>query len=83
MNTPIFPDASIKVEARMIAGQLQPQTIVWQQQTYTVMAIGRQWSAEDGAHLLLELHDQSRMEIRLGNNLTWRLLRHWPATTSV
>lgn len=82
MNTPNFVDAPIRVEAKMTDQQLRPQTIVWQGRKYAVIAIGRQWTAEDGTHVLLEVHDGSRMEVQLGNDLNWRLLRHWPATTT-
>ncbi len=61
MNTPEFVDAPIKVEAKMSDRQLHPQTVVWQGRKYAVIAIGRQWTAEDGTHVLLEVHDGSRM----------------------
>ena len=83
MNTSEFLEAPIKVEAKMSDGQLQPHSVVWQGRQYTVITVGRQWAAQDGTHILIEVHDGSRMEIQLGNDLNWRLLRYWPTTASV
>ena len=78
-----FIDAPVKVEANLVEGQVKPQSITWQGRLYQVIGVGRQWAAQDGIHLLVELHDQSRMEICLGPDLNWQLCRYWPATTLV
>lgn len=83
MSSPQFADSPIKVEAHMTDERIRPQTIIWGNQTYTVTVIGRQWSEEDGTHILIEVHDSSRMEIKLGNDLNWRLQRYWPPTVTV
>lgn len=71
---------AITVTAHMLPEQIQPQTITWRKQNYTVTSIGRQWQGEDGRHILVEVHDGSRMEIRLGADIRWYLERYWPAT---
>jgi len=81
MTIPQILDSPIQVEAQMTGQQIQPQTITWRQQTQAVIATGRQWTEADGRHILVEVLDGSRMEIRLGTDLSWRLLRYWPGVT--
>lgn len=78
MNTPQTLDEPISVEAQLSGERLRPQQITWRGQTYTVIYIGRQWAEESSTCVLVELHDGSRMEIRLLPNLRWRLRRYWP-----
>ena len=83
MNSPQFPDTPIKVDAKMTNGHLEPQTVTWDKNQYTVVTIGRQWTDKDGTHILIEVHDGSRMEIKLDHTLNWRLQRYWPTITTV
>jgi hypothetical protein len=83
MSTPQPLNDPISVEASLKGDRLQPQAITWRGQTHRVTAVGRQWSEGDNTHVLVELHDGSRMEIALGTNLTWHARRFWPATTAV
>jgi hypothetical protein len=73
-------DAPVEVEANLADGKVNPQSVTWLGQQYQVIGVGRQWQAENGTHVLIELHDQSRMEVCLGQNLRWQLCRYWPAT---
>ena len=72
---------SVQVEASLTDGKVNPQTVTWQGRQYQVIGIGRQWQEANGTHVLIELHDQSRMEVCMGANLSWQLCRYWPAAT--
>ena len=83
MNGSQILNIPITVEAKMSGRHIQPQRIIWNNRQYRVIGLGRQWADEEGRHILVEVHDGGRMEIRLGNDSDWVLTRHWPATTAV
>jgi hypothetical protein len=73
-------DVSINVDSKMSEGKLQPQTVTWRGRRFQVIGVGRQWADNHGTYILVELHDHSRMEIRLGYDLNWQLCRYWPVS---
>ncbi len=83
MNALQFVDDKIIVNATLDKGRLNPKTVTWQDKTYTVISVGRQWSKGDTTHVLVELHTGSRMEIKMTPNFIWRLQRYWPAIFAV
>ena len=76
-------DLPIQVEAQISDQTLHLQSITWKNQVYAVIGQGRQWSSSEGKHVLVELHDGSRMEVRCGQDFAWRLLRYWPPAITV
>jgi len=83
MSNPQLLNEPIIVKALLNGEQLYPETVRWQNRSYQVISIGRQWLDEQGTHVLLEVHDGSRMEVVLGHNLAWRLRYYWPTGTTV
>lgn len=78
MNSVQFPNEPLSVEAQIVNDRVYPQIITWRKKTCQVISVGRQWAEADGTHILVELHDGSRMEVQLGGDLAWRLTRYWP-----
>ena len=78
MHTMQSFNTSIHVEAHMSGQSISPQTLTWGQHKYTVIGVGRRWTEPDGVHILVEVHDNSRMEIVYEVDTGWRLVRYWP-----
>jgi hypothetical protein len=78
-----FLDDPVSVDANLRNNRLFPKTIRWREQDFVVTTIGRQWAEEGGNHVLVELHNGSRMEITLLGDLSWRLWRYWPPVYAV
>ncbi len=78
MNSPQFLDDPISVEAHLSGKLLYPEALDWRGQTYAVVSVGRQWTEDNAPHVLIELHDGCRMEIKLLADLSWRLCSYWP-----
>lgn len=73
LNDPITVTASIDKQ-----GTTNPSDFVWQDQPYTIVAVGRQWETEDGRHILIEIGAGDRFELQLARaDLRWRLIRAW------
>ncbi len=76
-------DEAILVEGGLRGELLVPRKVVWRGKTLTVVSTGRQWLADDITHVLVELHDRSRMELTFSHQSGWRVVRYWlpPAAT--
>ena len=83
MTYPQFLDDPVSVDANLRDGKLFPQTIRWREQDFLVTGVGRQWAEDGNNHVLVELRNGSRMEIKLLGNLSWRLCRYWPPVYAV
>lgn len=54
------------------------QSITWQEQEYTIVAVGRQWDEENGRHIMAEAADGTRFELQLSReDLIWYVRRVW------
>ena len=77
-NTEFFNDAvkmSIIVDSQ---GQTALQNLTWQEQTYTIVTVGRQWDEADGRHIMAEAADGTRFELQLRRqDLIWYVTRVW------
>ena len=80
---PQFVDEPVLVDALLSGGRVMPQTVTWREKSQVVLSVGRQWAAEDGTHVLVELYDGSRMELLLQANLRWVVRRYWPPVFAV
>jgi hypothetical protein len=59
-------------------GEVALQKIIWQNQTYRIVAVGRQWDESKGRHVLAEATDGTRFELELRReDFTWRVKRVW------
>ena len=74
-DEPIDVTASIDPE-----GRITPQRFTWQGKPHTVVSVGRQWTSEEGRHVLVMTGDGSRFELQLSRqSLVWYLRRAWQA----
>jgi hypothetical protein len=72
-DEPVSVAASVNGE-----GQVTLQKMTWQDRSYTIVAIGRQWDEEDGRHVLAESAEGMRFELQLSRqDFIWRLKRAW------
>jgi hypothetical protein len=72
-NESIGVTASIDPE-----GQVKPLSLIWQGQQHTIVDVGRQWTTEEGRHVLVMTADGSRFELQLSRqSLAWYLRRAW------
>lgn len=80
MSTMEIYDEPVEVTALMTGqNQLRPQELVWREQTYTLVSVGRQWDEDDGRFILTEAADGTRFELQLRReDFTWRLKKVWP-----
>jgi hypothetical protein len=80
MNEKIY-DEPIDVTASIDSkGQIAPQRFIWQGKPHTVVSVGRQWTSEEGRHVLVMTGDGSRFELQLSRqSLVWYLRRAWQA----
>ncbi|MCB0192570.1 MAG: hypothetical protein KDJ65_11555 [Anaerolineae bacterium] len=59
-------------------GEVRPRHFDWREQQYAVVSVGRQWEAEDGRHILVEIPNGDRFELHLAReDLRWRLIKGW------
>lgn len=78
-DEPIDVTASIDIE-----GQITPRWFTWQGKSHTVVNVGRQWTSEEGRHVLVMTGDGSRFELQLSRqSLVWYLRRAWQAAILV
>lgn len=79
MSQPQFFNDPITVEALIDPqGMISPRRMEWQGRPYTVVTVGRQWSSDEGRHLLIETAGGDRFELQLSRqDLIWRLKRGW------
>ncbi len=68
---------TIFVEGGMRGEMLIPRKIMWRNKLFSVISVGRQWKEETETHLLVELHDGSRLEVIFSNERGWRAVRYW------
>ena len=77
-NTEFFDDP---VKISMIVdsqGLTALQNLTWQEQTYTIVTVGRQWDEADGRHIMAEAADGTRFELQLRRqDLIWYVTRVW------
>lgn len=71
-------DETIWVEGGLRGEMIVPRKVAWREKTLTVISVGRQWLQEDATHVLVELHDRSRMELTFSHKNGWRIVRYWP-----
>ena len=65
-------------------GQTIPKVLSWQGENYTLTAVGRQWEADDGRHVLVEAANGDRFEIQLSReDLLWYMRRAWQEELAV
>jgi hypothetical protein len=78
MNTEFFNDP-IRITCSVDEqGQLNLQSIFWQEASHTIVAVGRQWLDEAGRHVMAEGTDGVRFEIELSrDDLLWRVKKVW------
>lgn len=77
MNGVQFLNEPVQVTAHLSAGGLRPEVVLWRETSYAVVAVGREWSAEDGVHVLVEVTTGARIELAFGGN-RWYIHRYWP-----
>lgn len=59
-------------------GLVAPRRVVWRDEGYTVLSVGRQWVDETGRHVLVELARGLRLELTLKReDLVWYATRVW------
>lgn len=59
-------------------GQINLQSLAWRGQRYTIVAVGRQWTEDDGHHVMAEAADRTRFELQLSRQeLIWYVKRVW------
>ncbi len=59
-------------------GQLMPQRVVWRDNSYMIITVGRQWDEADNRHVLVETSEGVRFEIKLQRaDLTWWICKVW------
>jgi hypothetical protein len=81
MTNPEFYDEPITATGTMDSrGQVSVQSFTWQEQQYTIITMGRQWTDEAGRHLLVEAAGGARFELLLRRrDLVWSVQRVWRA----
>ena len=78
-NEPIMVTASIGRD-----GQTIPKSLGWHGENHTLIAVGRQWEADDGRHVLVEAANGDRFEIQLSReDLVWYMRRAWQEELAV
>jgi hypothetical protein len=59
-------------------GEVSISDVTWRGQRYPIVALGRQWTEEDGRHVLVEAVGGARFELQLHREeLTWYVRRVW------
>lgn len=59
-------------------GELTPISFNWQGKQHTVTSVGRQWTSDEGRHVLVMTAAGSRFELQLSRqDLAWYLKRAW------
>lgn len=78
MNTEIFDDPIRLTCTVDEQGQTKVQQIFWRENSYPIVAVGRQWVDEAGRHVMVEGADGTRFEIELSReDLLWRVKQVW------
>ena len=79
MNNTEFLDDLITVTASIDhQGKISPKDLLWRHKLYTIINVGRQWQADDGRYVLVEVANGDRFEIQLSQtDLLWHLRRVW------
>ena len=70
----------VQVSATTHGAALRPSELQWRGQTWVVVSVGRQWVADTDnlRHILVELHDGTRLELTVDAALNWYVQRTWP-----
>jgi hypothetical protein len=59
-------------------GKINVSQITWQEKTYPIITVGRQWKTEAGRHVLVEAAGGTRFELQLDRErLVWLIKRIW------
>ncbi len=78
MTEEFFNDPITLTTSMDDAGQISPQSLIWQGTRYILIAAGRQWDTDDGRHILVEAANGDRFELQLSRkDLLWYLRRAW------
>jgi hypothetical protein len=79
MENPEFCNDPVQVTGTIDdQGQVNLQSLTWRGQRYSIVALGRQWSEEDGRHVMAEAADGTRFELQLSRlELIWYVRRVW------
>ena len=84
MNTEFFNDSISLTGSFNEQGQISVQNIVWQERSYTIVTVGRQWMDEAGRHVMAEGADSTRFELELSrDDLIWRVKKVWRSPMDV
>lgn len=69
----------VNVTAEMdTQGHTNPKSLTWQEQSYTIVVIGRQWDEAEGRHIMAEAADGTRFELQLRReDLIWYVRKVW------
>lgn len=77
-NTEFFDDPIRVICTISEDGETALQSLTWRRQSYTIVAVGRQWDEADGRHVMAEAVDGTRFELQLRReDLIWRVRRVW------
>ncbi len=74
---------AVLVEGGLRGEMLVPRQVVWREKSLTVVSVGRQWKEETDTHVLVELHNHSRMELTFSFQNGWRVVRYWSPPAAV
>jgi hypothetical protein len=76
---------AIEVTARWLAdGKVMPSQVSTDQGTFAVEAVGRQWTAEDGLHILVKLPADQTWELIFAlEQLRWFVAGSWAPASMV
>lgn len=77
MSDSQFLNEPVDVTAHISGAGLRPETVRWRETDYAVVSVGREWSAADGIHVLVEVYNGARMELAFDGK-RWQLQRYWP-----
>jgi hypothetical protein len=78
MDTEFFDDPIRLTCSVDEQGEINVQSIIWQERSYTIVTVGRQWVDEAGRHAMIEGADRTRFEIELSrDDLLWRVKKVW------
>ncbi len=84
VNTEIFFEPVYVTTTVDTEGHTHLQNLTWQEKSYPIVAIGRQWNEAEGRHLLAEAADGTRFELELRReDLIWYVRKVWRGQTVV
>jgi len=83
-NTEIFFEPVGVTAAVDAQGHTHLQSLTWQEQAYTIVAVGRQWDEANGRHIMAEAANGTRFELQLSReDLIWYVRKVWRTQAAV